>query len=174
MDLFCISYGNLHFYYKSDNTTFILPNAKSAILLKSKTKLLDSNISINIGFIMYVKWPWIGSSIGDNKLILEYSFPFYQLKYGKYSSLSGNQENIHIKSIHFNYIPRTEPLTVVWMDNYVRHRTVSELLPEKCVIKGTPLLCEKIKVLTNIHSREYYLITENNLTQYKLKSWEGG
>ena len=175
VNLHCRLHGNLYFYYKSDNTTFVLPSAGSAILLKSKTKLLDPKISLDISFDIYVKWPWhTVTHIGGDKLSLEYSFPFYQLKYGKYFSLSGNQEYIHIKSIQFQDIPRTEPLTVMWIrDNYVRQRILSEIQSEKCVIKGKTLLCKKIELLTNVFSREYYLITQRlPIHHYKLKSWE--
>lgn len=109
-----------------------------------KPKISDLNILLHIEFKAYVKWPW--DSFLDVHVIYWWStFPSYHLKYGKYISLPA--QDTHLDKIYFKGIPRTEPLTLVWMkDNYIRHGTLSELKSDKCLINDKWLRCNKIKV----------------------------
>ena len=119
-----------YYYYDFYYSTFILPKVKSTILLKSKTKISDPNTEINVHFITHIKWPWDSiSTVIHNTIGLICSFLFYQLKYGKYISLSG--ERTILQSIYITEIPKADPLTVVWMnDIFFRYITFKELKSE--------------------------------------------
>ena len=173
MDFLCcnIHRGSLYDYHNF-HTTSILPSAKPTILLKSKSKVSDPNILLCIEFVICVKWSW--SFAYKYQVYWRFTFPFYHLKYGKYISIIGDKtKDALFRSISLIDIPRTEPLTVVWMkDNYIRHKTFLELNSEKCFIKDKTWLCKKIKVNESAHYREYYVITQRIKFNYKLKSWE--
>ena len=156
-------------------------NAKSVILLKSNTKISDLNLTMHTSFYAYFKWPWNSSFLCSNpyRILLSFSFSFYQLKYGKYFSfLTDSTQDIGLlgSTLQGSHNIGNEPLTLVWIkDNYIRHDRFLKIKSEKCFIKSKSWLCNKTKVNTTVGYREYYLITEkwkpHNYVYYKLKSW---
>ena len=153
--------------------------ANRVILLKSKTKISDLNELINAKFITMAKWPWIlNACLEYYEITLDFLFPFYQLKYGKYFSFPSNSKHKIQTYLYFIDTSRNEPLTYVWIkDNYFKHKSFLELKSEKCFIKAESLLCKKIVVNKSVYYREYYLITQiwkedsNSIIYYKPKSW---
>ena len=156
-------------------------NAKSVILLKSNTKISDLNLTMHTSFAAYFKWPWSSSFLCSNpyRILLSFSFSFYQLKYGKYFSfLTDSTQDIQLlgSTLQGSHNIGNEPLTLVWIkDNYIRHDRFLEITSEKCFINAKSWLCNKTKVNTIVGYREYYLITErwkpHKYVYYKLKSW---
>ena len=150
-------------------------NAKSVILLKSNTKISDLNLTMHTSFYAHFKWPWNSYLCSNLRILLSFSFSFYQLTYGKYFSFSSDStQGIQLlrSTLQGSHNIGNEPLTLVWIkDNYIRHDRFLEIKSEKCFIKAKPWLCIKTKVNTTVGYREYYLITEKRKLYYKLKSW---